>query len=64
MSRPSKFPAEDVRESKRVERLRKKEKVKKEVSLMISESALKIKILMEATRAGNRIFAKHFKTRV
>ena len=47
-----------------MERLKKKEKVKKEVSLMISESALKIKILMEATRAGNRIFAKHFKTRV
>ena len=54
-SRLAKFPAEDVRESKRVERLRKKERVEKDVSLMISESALKIEIAMEATRAGNRI---------
>ena len=58
MSRLSKFPAEDVRESKRVERLKKKEMVEKDVSLMISESALKIEILMDATRAGNRILTK------
>ena len=47
-SRLAKFPAEDVRESNRVERLRKKEKIEKDVSLMISESALKIEIAMEA----------------
>ena len=58
VSRLSKFPAEDVRESKRVERLKKKEMVEKDVSLMISESALKIEISMEATRAGNRILTK------
>ena len=38
-----------------MERLRKKEKIERDVSLMISESALKIEIAMEATRAGNRI---------
>ena len=46
------FPAEDVRESRREERLMRKEKVEKEVSMMIGESALKVEIWMDADRAG------------
>ena len=55
VSRLAKFPDDDMHKSKHIERLRKKEMVEKDVSLMISESALKIEISMEVTRAGNRI---------
>ena len=52
VNRPAHFPAEDVRESRREERLMKKEKIEKEVSAKIGESALKVEIWMEADRAG------------
>ena len=52
VNRPVQFPAEDVRETRREERLMRKEKVEKEVSMMIGESALKVEIWMDADRAG------------